>query len=243
MGNIISYNCFGCSGPIKFPDGKTPCEYCGTINVIDPGSGDVIPKLDQKLSRIEKSAKKTAAEMAIPRLRKDISDLEGEVLNLQGNITYRETNLREIDEQRKNHHIPTLESSGSQYIREKLYPTRAIALIGLVVFGLYAISQMMKFDDNIIFVPLLCVGFSIAFPIYIVMIGFGKNAKDKTAFNQQMKNYKLTQAQELKEYNDALIEANRLDEIDSAKINKLQDDIFSKNQELRNVLNIVESNY
>ena len=79
MADFVTLTCPSCSGKLQINQvlQRFACSYCGTEFVVNRGGGVVsLAPVVEGLKRVEKGVDRTASELAIARLTKDISDIE-----------------------------------------------------------------------------------------------------------------------------------------------------------------------
>ena len=78
MTRVISLNCINCGANLEISEDMTSfaCGHCGSQQIVERRGGTVILKpLVDAISKVQVGTDKTASEMAIQRLNKDIEDL------------------------------------------------------------------------------------------------------------------------------------------------------------------------
>lgn len=81
MADFVSLTCPSCKGKLQIGKDleRFACGYCGTEFVVNRGGGIVsLSPVVEGLKRVERGVDRTASELAIARLRKDIDDLARE---------------------------------------------------------------------------------------------------------------------------------------------------------------------
>jgi hypothetical protein len=79
MADFVSLTCPSCNGKLQIGKDleRFACGYCGTEFVVNRGGGIVsLSPVVEGLKRVERGVDKTASELAIARLSKDIDGLE-----------------------------------------------------------------------------------------------------------------------------------------------------------------------
>ena len=86
MADFVSLTCPSCNGKLQIGRDldRFACGYCGTEFAVNRGGGIVsLSPVMEGLKRVEKGVDKTASELAIARLSKDIDDLQSRLSYLQ----------------------------------------------------------------------------------------------------------------------------------------------------------------
>lgn len=99
--NLISLKCSNCSANLELSDklNRFICNYCGTEQLLVHGTdGYSFQRLEQKLENIEKVAEKSAAELALKRLRED---LQLKMVQINAIIEDKGTKIRGVEEERE----------------------------------------------------------------------------------------------------------------------------------------------
>ena len=81
MANIINLTCPSCGGKLQITNDidRFSCGYCGNEQIVNRSGGIVtLEPVVERLSKIEAGVDKTAAELAITRLKNEISELTAE---------------------------------------------------------------------------------------------------------------------------------------------------------------------
>ena len=78
MADFVSLTCPSCNGKLQIGKDldRFACGYCGTEFVVNRGGVISLSPVVEGLKRVEKGVDKTASELAIARLSKDIEGLE-----------------------------------------------------------------------------------------------------------------------------------------------------------------------
>jgi uncharacterized small protein (DUF1192 family) len=86
MGSLVTLTCPSCSGKLQItPEiDRFACGYCGTEFAVNRGAGIVsLSPVVEGLKRVERGVDKTASELAIARLDRDIGVLSNELNRLK----------------------------------------------------------------------------------------------------------------------------------------------------------------
>ena len=87
MADFVSLTCPSCNGKLQIGKDleRFACGYCGTEFVVNRGGGIVsLSPVVEGLKRVEKGVDKTASELAIARLRKDVDGPVTRLYPIQG---------------------------------------------------------------------------------------------------------------------------------------------------------------
>ena len=82
---ILSMNCANCSAPIQIKPEITEftCAYCGSSQIVDRSGGAVTLNLVTKaIHQVQRGTDRTAAELALVRLRKELFAVKNELDSL-----------------------------------------------------------------------------------------------------------------------------------------------------------------
>jgi hypothetical protein len=85
MRNYVSLTCPNCGGKLEITEEieRFACSHCGNEHIVNRGVGIVsLAPVTQQLSQIQVGTDKTAAELAILRLRNELLDIDNEIINL-----------------------------------------------------------------------------------------------------------------------------------------------------------------
>ena len=97
MADFVTLTCPSCSGKLQINQElqRFACSYCGTEFVVNRGGGVVsLAPVVEGLKRVEKGVDRTASELAIARLTKDISDIEDGLASIE--VIRTKTKLKRI---------------------------------------------------------------------------------------------------------------------------------------------------
>lgn len=77
---VVSLKCPGCGGALDIaPQIATfACGYCGASVLVSRSGGTISLSLEAAIARVQVGTDKTAAELAIDRLERELEDLESE---------------------------------------------------------------------------------------------------------------------------------------------------------------------
>lgn len=74
---VLKLTCAGCSAPLEIGDDieRFTCSYCRTPQLVERSGGVVVlKKLEGAISAVQRGTDRTAAELAIPRLTKELAE-------------------------------------------------------------------------------------------------------------------------------------------------------------------------
>jgi hypothetical protein len=78
MVKIFSLSCSNCSAPLEVSEDveKLTCGYCGSAQILERSGGAIsLKKVETAIHAVQRGTDRTAAELAIPRLLREQSDL------------------------------------------------------------------------------------------------------------------------------------------------------------------------
>ena len=73
---LLKLNCVNCSAPLEIGDDleRFACAYCGTTQIVEHAGGVVaLRRVESAIQAVQKGTEKTAAELALPRLEKELA--------------------------------------------------------------------------------------------------------------------------------------------------------------------------
>lgn len=76
---LLKLSCASCTAPLEVGEdlGYFSCDYCGTAQIIErSGVAIPAPKAETDLKAVQRATARTAAELAIPRLTKELTEAE-----------------------------------------------------------------------------------------------------------------------------------------------------------------------
>lgn len=77
--SLIELSCVNCSAPLQIGDDleSFACSYCGTTQVVQRSGGVVVlRKVQAAIHAVQRGTDRTAAELAIPRLNKELAEVQ-----------------------------------------------------------------------------------------------------------------------------------------------------------------------
>ncbi len=77
--SLIELSCVNCSAPLQIGDDleSFACSYCGTTQVVQRSGGVVVlRKVQAAIHAVQRGTDRTAAELAIPRLTKELAEMQ-----------------------------------------------------------------------------------------------------------------------------------------------------------------------
>jgi predicted RNA-binding Zn-ribbon protein involved in translation (DUF1610 family) len=91
MPEFIALTCLKCGGKLQIRDDKSEftCPYCGTLHIYNPDQGMFfMSQIEKSLKNVEKGVDKTASELAIRRLKDDLSEMpqQGDIWEIKNEI-------------------------------------------------------------------------------------------------------------------------------------------------------------
>jgi DNA-directed RNA polymerase subunit RPC12/RpoP len=73
---LLQLSCVNCSAPLQIGDDleRFACAYCGTSQVVVRSGGTIsVKKIESAINAVQRGTDRTAAELALPRLTKELS--------------------------------------------------------------------------------------------------------------------------------------------------------------------------
>lgn len=80
---LLKLSCVNCSAPLDVGDDleRFACMYCGTTQIVQRAGGTVaLKKVESAIHAVQRGTDRTAAELAIPRLNKELAEAQTERL-------------------------------------------------------------------------------------------------------------------------------------------------------------------
>lgn len=76
---LVKLSCANCSAPLEIGDDleRFTCSYCGTAQIVERSGGVISTrKIETALKAVQRGTDRTAAELAIPRLTRELADAQ-----------------------------------------------------------------------------------------------------------------------------------------------------------------------
>jgi predicted RNA-binding Zn-ribbon protein involved in translation (DUF1610 family) len=151
MADFVSLSCPSCGGRLKITNDieRFACAYCGIEHIVKRGEGIIsLAPVVEGLQRIQSGVDKTASELAIPRLEKEIADLESQLVLVQQikETLFRQLRATWLDE------INLLRYGLSELMKPEIHPQKKSTWGGLSGAGYsddqyYARSRRLTSED------------------------------------------------------------------------------------------------
>lgn len=148
MSDFVTLSCPNCGGKLQITNDleRFACSYCGTEQIVRRSGGIIaLAPIVYEISKVKAGVDKTAAELAIKRLKEEINDLQNQYSTLYSERSSSTTGLVIVG-------LGVFLLGGATFWGGITDPNFNSILIGLVLFGIgvflgYRVYKLRKILD------------------------------------------------------------------------------------------------